>query len=424
MKNYIYGLLTSIILIAAFSFNYNSESEKQESYDKNESSIIKGEPEAEDIPLILKDSKPHEYYVEQARLWKIVLETDKKNENAWFNLFKANRWSKMTYNNIHSPELDWKENTEWIKEANHLLKGDDIIKQIEKNIPGTFMFYYIKFYHSKNLGDQDFHLLEKAYEINPEYCELYDDFVVHYEIANTREKRKEINIKWYKSNDFSENLLNFYYNLLTPLKQNSILFTYGDNPLMASFMLQDALSHREDVHVLNTGLLVGELEYRNAIFKRLNIPELNKTFSNGQNNENMTEIIDYIIANKPKDTPVYFGIGINNSIKKKYEDKLYLVGLALEYSETNIDNLAELINSFENKYLLDYLTIQFKYDVYKHSADVNYIHGITVLYDHYKASGNLSKTNEMKELALLIGEHINTEGLQQYKDYINYYFNK
>lgn len=412
MKNYILGLVTSLILIAIFSFS-------------SKTNTIKITSKAEEVPLIVKEYKLHKFYVEQAKLWQEKLQSNNKDENAWFNLFKANRFAKLTYNAEHSPELSWMKNKEWIKEANHLLEGDDIIKQIEANIPGTFMAYYLKFYNSEGVGKENFHLLEKAYTINPNFYEIYDDFVIHHEMMGNKEKRKEFNMKWFKSNDFSENLLNYHFNVLMTLKKNSVLFSYGDNPLLAPLMLQDALNVREDVTLVSIPLMVGEIDYRNAIFKKLNIKPFNKDYKNDWSDENLKELINYIIENKGKETPLYFDLAMQKSLKKDFEDKLYLVGLALEYSEINIDNVAELKNNFNNKYLLDYIQIQFSNDSYNSSTnDANYIHGITCLYDHYKISGDETKVNEMKELALTILNKLEGEHIQEYKTYAIHHFSK
>ncbi|PCJ26985.1 MAG: hypothetical protein COA97_04620 [Flavobacteriales bacterium] len=411
MKNYSYGLITGFIIILIFSFNSKSTS--------SETTI-----NAEDVPLIVKDSRSHEFYVEQALLWKEVLDHDKSNENAWYNLFKANRFAKLTYNSEHSPGKSWVENTEWINEANHLMKGNDIISQIEKSIPKTFMAYYLKFYNRENIGNEDFSLLEKAYAINPDFYDIYDDFIIHFEVFNNKKKRKEFNKKWFKSNDFSQNLLNYYYNVLMTLKPNSVFFCYGDNDLLASFMLQDALGVREDITVVNIPLMVTEKNYRSTIFKKLNIKPLNKDFQNGWSDSNMKEVIEYMIANKPKELPLYFGLGLKNTLKKNFEEKLYLVGLALEYSETNIDNLAELKKNYNHKYLLDYINIQFSNDDYEISLNANYIHGISLLYDHYKMSGDMNKAKEMSDLALLIANNIESPYLVEFKKNVIHHFSK
>jgi len=412
MKNYILGLVTSLILIAVFSFSTKTNN-------------IKTASKAEEVPLIVKDYKSHGFYVEQSKLWQQELKLNKKDENAWFNLFKANRFAKLTYNDEHSPEMSWKQNTEWIKEADHLLEGKEIVKQIEASIPGTFMEYYLKFYDSEDLGKEKFHLLEKAFAINPNFYEIYDDFVIHYEIEGNSEKRREFNQKWFESNDFSENLLNYHFNVLMTLKENSVLFSYGDNPLLAPLMLQDAKGVREDVTVVNIPLMVAEIDYRNSILKKLTIKSFDKEYKDGWSDDNMKEVINHMINNKPKETPLYFDLTMQESLKKDFEDNLYMVGLALEYSEENIDNLAELKNNFNNKYLLDYIQIQFSNDSYDaNSNNANYIHGISCLYDHYKLSGDLTKVKEMKELALRIANTLDGENVQDYKKWVIHHFSK
>ena len=412
MKNYILGSVTSLILIVVFAFS-------------SKTSNVETVTKAVDVPLILKEYKTHQFYVEQAKLWKEALKMNKKDENAWFNLFKANRYAKMTYNAEHSPEVSWLKNKEWIKEEDHLMEGNEIIKQIEANIPRTFMAYYLKFYNSNGEGKDNFHLLEKAYVINPNFYEIYDEFVIHHEMMGNKEKRKEFNIKWFKSNDFSENLLNYHYNVLMTLKKNSVLFSYGDNALLAPLMLQDALNIREDVTLVSIPLMVSKIDYRNAIFKKLNIKPFNKDYQNDWSDENLKEVISYIIENKQEETPLYFDLTMQESLKKDFEDKLYLVGLALEYSEDNIDNVAELKNNFNNKYLLDYIQVQFSNDSYNSSAnDANYIHGISCLYDHYKVSGDATKVIEMRELALTILNKIEVEHMKEYKAYAIHHFTK
>jgi hypothetical protein len=411
MKNYILGLVTSLIFIAVFSFSTKTKT-------------IKTESKAEEVPSVVKEYKSHQFYVEQAKLWKQELQLNKNDENAWFNLFKANRYAKMSYNNEHSPELDWQQNIEWVKEAAHLLSGEEIIKQMEATIPGTFMAYYLKYYNRGNLAKKDFGLLEKAYAINPEFYEIYDDFIAHYELTQDEDQRKEFNKKWFLSNDFSENLLNYHFNVLTSLKENSIVFSYGDNDFFAPIMLQDALGVREDVTVINLHMVLSEVEYRNSIFKKLNIKPFRKDFEYDFSEMNRKEMIDYIITNKPKELPLYFGLGCRESLKKDFEDKLYMIGLAYEYSEENIDNLAELKNNYENKYLLDYIQIQFSNDSYDTSTNVNYIPGIHLLHSHYKLSGDLTKMKEMKELAITIANTLEGKHTQEYKKYILHHFSK
>jgi hypothetical protein len=86
---------------------------------------------------------------------------------------------------------------------------------------------------------------------------------------------------------------------------------------------------------------------------------------------------------------------------------LYLVGLVLEYSSDNIDNIASLRNNFENNYSLDYIRNRFEYDISAELVDrmnINYLPGIFKLYEHYSQSGDLTNAKKMKDLGLIIAQ--------------------
>lgn len=357
---------------------------------------------AQEVPLILKEAKPLEFYIEQAELWWKVLEKDKKNEHAWFNYFKANRWAHREYNYKNTPELGSFQDSDWKKQSKYLKNSKDIFALVEENIPGTFMYYYLKVWSDPDIGEAKIPLLEKAYAINPEFYELYSNFVMHFEMIGDKDKRREFNIKWYKSKDFSENFLSLFYNVLSSTKENAAIITFGDNSLLAPWMLQDALNFREDVTIINIGLMIHKIEYRNRLFKGLGIPPLAKEYKGGNSLENKQDIVAYIVENKPEGIPLYFDLHIHNDIKKRYEDDLYLVGLSLEYSKTNIDNIAELKKNYNSKYLLDYISVKMSPDSYPNSGGTgwNYLRGISVLYEHYYQAGDLSNMQRMKVLGL------------------------
>jgi hypothetical protein len=170
-------------------------------------------------------------------------------------------------------------------------------------------------------------------------------------------------------------------------------------------MLQDALGIRPDVTVLNVGLLTIQ-EYRNSVFKRLNIPELLVEYKSKPFNETQKEITDHIIRNKPVELPLYTSTPAWKQFKE-YDENLYIVGLVMEYSEENLDNIALLKNNFDNNYALDYIHNQFNFDISHgivNTSNVNYLPGIIKLFQHYLLSGEKDKAEEIKELGLLIAE--------------------
>lgn len=355
---------------------------------------------AEEIHSFAKVYKPHEYYVEQAGLWWEETENDKSNERAWYNYFKANRMAKGTYNNAagFDPNL----NKGWRSEASWLMEGKDIIALTDKYIPGTFTNHYIKWWNDGAIPE-NFEHLKHAWEIDPTHPEVYDGFVVYYESQGNREKRKEYNQQWFRLNDLSSGFLSYCYNLIIGLEQGAILLTVGDNDTFPIWMLQDVFGIRTDVTVFNLSLLSIDT-YREAMFREAGIPPLNISAAEGATAGTQKEIAAHIIDNKPENTPLYVSITRWGQVKD-YEDRLYLTGLALKYSNENIDNVALLKNNFENRYALDYLENHFVYDISAALVDrmnVNYLPGMIKLYEHYTLSGETDKALRMKHLGTTI----------------------
>jgi hypothetical protein len=365
----------------------------------------------EKIYSFAKVDRPHEYYVQQAELWWKVIEKDKTNEDAWYNYYRANRNSCATYKGIYG--FDSHRNEGWEKESPYLKGLDEIVGMIEKNIPNTFTCYRLKKsgYPSDNEG---FEYLQKAYQLNPENPEIYDSFVTYYEMKGNTGKRKEFNEKLFKANEISSGFLAYGFNVLMTMKANGIILTFGDNDTYPLWLLQDVLNIRTDITVLNIPLLA-DSEYRENIFKKTGLPGFSKDFKEGATSESEKELMEFILRNKPATRPLYIGLPAWKQIKE-YEKNLYLVGLALEYSMENIDNIALLKNNFENQYNLDYIRNRFEYDMSASIVErmnINYLPGIFKLYEHYTLSGELTLAQKMKELGLIIAQKGGQEWLNK-----------
>ena len=369
----------------------------------------------EKIYSIAKVYKPHSYFVQQAELWWKEIEKNKTDENAWNNYYRANRYCMLTYDSS-----DGSQSAEWVKENPILKDPDEIFKLIEKNIPNTFTYYrYKKMGYPSDT--EMFHALSKAYQINPGNPEIYDSFVTYYEMKGDTEKRKEFNEKIYYANQISAGFLAYGYNVLTSMKPGGIILTFNDNDTFPLWLLQDVLNIRTDITVLNTSLLM-DPEYGQAVFKKLNMPDASEEYAQEGIVHREKDIVNFIFKNKPASRSLYVGLpawkqmsaskqtnGYVSASKQinEYEKNLYLVGLVLEYSTGNIDNIASLKNNFENNYALDYVRNRFEYDISAELVDrmnINYLPGIFKLYEHYNLSGDLTNAKKMKDLGLLIAQ--------------------
>lgn len=153
-------------------------------------------------------------------------------------------------------------------------------------------------------------------------------------------------------------------------------------------------------------------DYRETMFDKLNIPqwerpeaELDSDF--GSTLSFQERIVKHILDNKPANRPLYIALTMWKNLYQDYEDKLYIAGLALKYSDENFDNIAVLRKNFEQLYRLDYLYQPMTNDLSQGLVDLanlNYIPGLAKLYKHYKLTGEKQQAEEVKTLALLLAE--------------------
>ncbi len=361
----------------------------------------------EKIYSFAKVDKPHKYYTQQVELWWKEIEKDKQNEEAWFNFYKANRNSYYTFK---EKSLDTNKETQWLQETIFHKKKDDLLKLIRENIPNTFTFYYLKGKYEST--DENFTFFQKAYELRPDISEIYPNMVNHYEKVGNYEKRKEFNQKIYETNEISPGLTNYCYNLLIGLKPNSILITYGDNDTFPIWLLQDVYNIRTDVTVLLLPMLT-DPKYRQRMFNKIGIKDILQVDQNNKFTSLYKKISCHILENIDEDPQhTYVSLGVPLSAVQGYEDNLYLTGLAFEYSKSNINNIPLLIDNFENKYALDYISQPFGYDISQSAIDRlnrSYIPSIFKLYDYYTSAGDIHAANKMKWLGLKIAKNISQE---------------
>jgi len=350
--------------------------------------IISFAQKPEKVYGIAEINKPYEWYISQSKLWEIELKKDKKNPEAWLNFYRANRAAKQK-----APNNEWQYNSDKI-----LNELDLIVKDAEKSIPNTFDLYYIKSLNTLR-NEDPFPYVLKAYQIDPERYEVYSFLAVHYTQEGNKSKLEEVCKKWHASQEYDAALLAWNYNLLKTVDDNAVLFTSGDNNTFPLWILQNALSIKKNVQVLNIPLLTSNSDYINKVFKELQLSPYNKTQKDFKGQlEYYQELTTYITSNL-KDKPIYFAAGTDDKLFKNYESNIYLVGLAFKYSKTPIDNLAYLKRNFEGEYLMDHVRVRFENEKsYSMMNEMNfaYIAPLIKLYHHYKISEDNQRTAEIK----------------------------
>jgi hypothetical protein len=351
--------------------------------------------------------KESAYYKQQASLWKKETQANPQNAFAWFNYYRATR------NLVRTDTSDRRSQEEKYQQQ------ADIVNEMEKVVPNTYEFNLAKWmHHGQNFAYLKH--LKKADELGSGRTEHLSDMAGWGEIERNKEKKDKYCKLWLENGLVSPGLMYYNYNTLIGLKPNAILLTFGDNDTYPAWLLQ-AKGIRTDVTIINAYLFLID-DYRNKLLKELGVAHKPFAALDTVDIENdywwfRKEMVKTLATNS-KNYPVYLVVSCDNEYKKWIESDLYLIGLAYEYSNKPVDNLAFLKMNFENKFALDYLDKSFYKDISKEivaRTNLNYIIPMIKLYDHYKLAGAHEKANKIKEKLLLIGAgHAEEKDLKKY----------
>ncbi|MFN5417364.1 MAG: SUMF1/EgtB/PvdO family nonheme iron enzyme [Flavobacteriia bacterium] len=349
----------------------------------------------ETVHSFAREIRDVNWYQTQQKLWKEEVDKDKKNGEAWLNYFRASR--ALSYFGDGDPV----KSEEIKKKYTDLCQS--IVDEAYKLIPNSFEANFMRSIHMRGEGKE---FLLKANEINPNDPRIFDGMMIHYETLQQENDFANYCRKMFQYNVLPASILNWGYNILSELDENAVLFTAGDNDTYACWIVQQTKNFRKDVQIINTSLIL-EDDYRNRVFKKLNIPALNISIKNSKESEfdkNVSLIFKHLIDNHK----VVYSAGTSvHSFQKEYENELFLTGLAYKFSKDEIENTAIIRRNFEKRYLLDYLSQSFSFNIGDKISDEfnsTYLPAMLKLYKSYKESEEISKMKELENLILMISE--------------------
>ena len=338
--------------------------------------------------------KSQEWYENQAQLWEKEIQKNHKNERAWYYYFFATRYKTLGIDNQRRETIQ-----------------NQLIKDMGKAIPESYIYYYIRFYN----GVGGFEDLQKAYQINSKDPDLYWEFMRYYDDEGDWENRKFFSTKLYESKDIASGLLEYNFNVLASTEKNAILLTNGDNDTYPAWVLQDAKNIRTDVLVLNAHHIFVDREYLQVRLKERNINLNTELFSNENTNLFLKDLIVELSKQSP-DIPVYTALTMYSNYIKSIKDKIYLVGLANRYSKSTIDSTSILIRNMEENLRLDYLDYNWydEFHISKNDLDrfnVNYIDSFLEVSKYYNSIDNLEKSEMWKFKSIKLAEKADNTSL-------------
>jgi len=366
------------------------------------------ETKPEKVLRIVYDTKPDEWYREQAKLWKKEIDKNPQNAEAWHNYYNAVRYENFTQT------ISTKEKQE---------KLQKIVDDLGKHAPESYEYHYLKYFNCGN-KTKDIKDMEIAHKMAPARPDPLYELITHHELKGDETKATFYYKKLYETKDIAPWLVNYNYNVLMSTEENAIIFTNGDNDTYPPRMLQEAKGVRPDVTVINIPMSATET-YLERILKKKGIKIERKALakkaiaigSNGTKSFSISYFIQeackYLAENYPG-IPIYFALTVSENHFKPLKDDLYIVGLAYRYSLDRIDNIAFIKKNLEKNFILDYLKYDWYNDLYPirnviPTLNLNYVPSIMMLVEHYKTSGQNEKAQNWKNLALELAKKAGKE---------------
>jgi formylglycine-generating enzyme required for sulfatase activity len=319
--------------------------------------------------------KPLEWYSRQASLWHEEVVRNSGNADAWLNYFVATRYSQGGKSELGAIAL-----------------------QSSNSIKGTFEDFVIQSLNS-GYSKQSFEQMQKAYRMQPANPVTYIEMLQFYEYSQESDARKEFSEKLYRTGLVSPSLLNYCYNVLMTLEENAILFTDSDNTTVPIYMIQDVVGARKDVTVLNLDMLVME-DYRSVKLNSVGL-ELQDVSSASK------QELCALLPAQNTERSFYYALTLAKDNILSIKDQLYVVGLASQLSSKRLDNISIIKNNLENRFLLDYLTVDFNGENEFSAGRVlnaNYLVPMLLLLEHYKSAKDVAKAEVLEAQIVQIAE--------------------
>lgn len=355
----------------------------------------------EKVYSIITEVKEISWYEGQQKAWRAVLEKTPTDGNAWMNLYAATR----ALRHLAPQENPEKEEELRTKHTEEIRK---ILTDLSKAMPQSFEYYYLT-YSETGLSDSSENLL-KAAAIRPYDPNILDLLMIHYETQRNTEKRNLYAAKMFEANDLPVGILNWGYNILSELDENAILFTAGDNDTYGTWLIQSVKKFRPDVTVVNFYMILLD-DYRNQLFKEWGYEPLNiSTEKNKTETAVLQERIFAHIFNGKR--PVYVSTSASSLFEKTWSEQLYLTGLAYKYSKEPFDNTAIIQRNYEKRYLLDYLTEIFAFNIANLKGEEfngMYLPSMIKLYQHYSETEEMTKRQELEKWLIRIARQCDRE---------------
>ena len=334
---------------------------------------IKAENRPQLIPSKLTELKSTLWYEKAGEGWMNFLSMNPEDKNGWLEYYKA-----TTFSNAAASELD------------------QIRKEINTLFPGSREAYYVNF-RAQGWNEEGVSYLKQAIAQDFENHSFLAEELVLAEVAGDRSLRRSLSKLLFEAKIIYPGLLNYAYNVLMSTGQEGILITEGEHSTIPLWILQDVMGVRSDVKVLNLDLV----ENQNFIEDWMDQHMIQAP----ENTEKSALIQELPLKNPEK--AFYYALTLSNKDLISLEESLYVVGLVSQHTQGDFDNYEVLKKNVEQRFLLDYLTVDFNGEPKTATGRVyetNYIVPFLLLKEYYDEVGDLASADYWRAQIMQVAE--------------------
>jgi len=314
--------------------------------------------------------KPVTWYAAQKQAWANEVKSD--NAQAWFNYYAAAVFAQSSRDNLAQ-----------------------ILKDMSSTIPNTYEYWLAKGWYDA-FHKEAYDALLKAYNLNPEQPDGYGLMQLYSEFTLDEANRVKFSKGLYTKAQVSPALLNYSYNVLMSLEPDAVLITEGEGTTTPLFVLQDALQVRPDVVILNLEML-NHSDYVQRKFAQAGLSPI--AIDNSILSKSAWICSQLPGANQNK--KFYYALTVGRDNIQPLKEFLYVVGLASVHSPNSIDNVSQIKDNLEKKFMLDYLQVNFNGEADSDAGRAfssNYLLPMILVYEAYQQEGQLEKAKSLRAI--------------------------
>lgn len=318
-----------------------------------------------EVPSKITELRTKNWYQELSMSWKTYLEANSKDALGWVEYYKAAAFAGQNAEALTAIAL----------EASVVHAG-------------SFTSKYLSFMEA-GWTAEGVSQLEAALQLEKGHLFSLEDQLILAELTRP-ETRKELAESVVRSGLIHSSTMNYTYNLLMSVNEGGLLITDGLHTTIPLWVLQDVMNVRTDVQVLNLELARSQQAYLDRILAA----------------RNLESSLDALLSEESiKD--IYYALTLPRRRLQQLENRLFVVGLASTNTARAFDHFETLRANIEDKFLMDYLTIDFNGEPKTATGNIlssNYIVPLLVLKEFYDNLNNDERSQALRKQILALAE--------------------